>query len=72
MRLEINYFSSNFIPPAIDDKANVGTLNVTFSLEINKCLIAAMHDGIYRVSFIILSLSVKRPIIDKWSAFYQT
>ena len=26
MRLEINYFSSNFIPPAINDKANVATL----------------------------------------------
>ena len=26
MRLEINYFSSNFIPPAIDDKGNVATL----------------------------------------------
>ena len=26
LRLEINYFSSNFIPPAIDDKGNVATL----------------------------------------------
>ena len=28
MRLEINYFSSNFIPPAIDNKANVGTIEL--------------------------------------------
>ena len=26
LRLEINYFSSNFLPPAIDDKGNVATL----------------------------------------------
>ena len=28
LRLEINYFSSNFIPPAIDDKGNVATLQL--------------------------------------------
>ena len=33
MHLEINYFSmsSNFIPPAIDDKANVATLSIFLS-----------------------------------------
>ena len=45
-RLEINYFSSNFIPPAIDDKANVGTLKERFVFvpsELNKRLKGTLH-----------------------------
>ena len=56
IRLEINYFSSNFIPPAIDDKGNVATLYILFYNKID-IEFESIISSCYRITNRIFSIS---------------